>query len=142
MQAVRACPVCRQVTHYVTPSLVWPADEDEKEAIRDAYKNKLASIDCRRAVPLPSEALATSALTMRSDSVLQASSKIIPSCSACLTSEGYPQCWPVLRRFFDYGRGTCPFSTSCMYRHAYRNGQLEVSERLACKYLRVFFQHM
>lgn len=47
MQAVRACPVCRQVTHYVTPSLVWPADEDEKEAIRDAYKNKLGSIDCR-----------------------------------------------------------------------------------------------
>jgi len=75
MQAVRACPVCRQVTHYVTPSLVWPADEDEKEAIMGAYKNKLGSIDCR---------------------------------------------------FFDFGSGTCPFSTSCMYRHAYKNGQLEV----------------
>ena len=63
------------MTHYVTPSLVWPADEDEKESIRGAYKNKLASIDCRN---------------------------------------------------FDFGAGTCPFSTSCMYRHAYRNGQLEV----------------
>ena len=67
--------MCRQVTHYVTPSLVWPADEDEKDAIRGAYRNKLASIDCRN---------------------------------------------------FDFGSGTCTFSTSCMYRHAYRNGQLEV----------------
>ena len=75
VQAVRACPVCRQVTHYVTPSMVWPADEEEKEAIQSAYKAKLASIDCR---------------------------------------------------FFSHGSGTCPFSTSCMYRHAYRNGQLEV----------------
>ena len=75
LQAVRACPVCRQVTHYVTPSMVWPADEEEKEAIQSAYKTKLASIDCR---------------------------------------------------FFSHGSGTCPFSTSCMYRHAYRNGQLEV----------------
>ena len=46
-----------------------------KEAIRGAYVNKLASIDCRN---------------------------------------------------FDFGAGTCPFSTSCMYRHAYKNGQLEV----------------
>ena len=75
LQAVRACPVCRQVTHYVTPSMVWPADEDEKDAIRGAYINKLASIACRK---------------------------------------------------FDFGAGTCPFSTSCMYRHAYKNGQLEV----------------
>ncbi len=67
--------MCRQVTHYVTPSLVWPADEDEKAAIRGAYKNKLGSIDCRN---------------------------------------------------FDFGSGTCPFGTSCMYRHAYKNGQLEV----------------
>lgn len=67
--------MCRQVTHYVTPSLVWPADEDEKDAITGAYRNKLASIDCRN---------------------------------------------------FDFGAGSCPFSTSCMYRHAYRNGQLEV----------------
>ncbi len=75
LQAVRACPVCRQATHYVTPSLVWPADEDEKEAIMGAYRNKLASIDCRN---------------------------------------------------FDFGAGTCPFGTSCMYLHAYKNGQLEV----------------
>lgn len=28
---------------------------------------------------------------------------------------------------FDFGDGTCPFGSSCFYRHAYRNGRLEVS---------------
>lgn len=27
---------------------------------------------------------------------------------------------------FDFGDGTCPFGTSCFYRHAYRDGRLEV----------------
>ena len=75
MQALRTCPVCRQKTDFVTPSLVWPGSAQEKEAILGAYRAKLASIDCR---------------------------------------------------YFDFGEGKCPFSTSCMYRHAYKNGQLEV----------------
>lgn len=29
-------------------------------------------------------------------------------------------------RHFAFGDGTCPFSTSCFYRHAYRDGRLEV----------------
>lgn len=76
MQAVRTCPVCRQTSHFVTPSMTWPCSQEEKAAIIDAYKTKLSSIDCR---------------------------------------------------YFDFGGGTCPFSTSCMYRHAYKNGQLAVS---------------
>lgn len=28
---------------------------------------------------------------------------------------------------FDFGDGTCPFGTSCFYRHAYRDGRLEVN---------------
>lgn len=28
-------------------------------------------------------------------------------------------------RHFDFGRGSCPFGTSCLYRHAYPNGQLQ-----------------
>lgn len=31
---------------------------------------------------------------------------------------------------FDFGDGQCPFGTSCFYRHAYRDGRLEV--RLLC----------
>lgn len=30
-------------------------------------------------------------------------------------------------RHFNYGEGTCPFGTSCMYRHAYPDGRLEES---------------
>jgi E3 ubiquitin-protein ligase makorin len=29
---------------------------------------------------------------------------------------------------FDFGEGKCPFGTSCFYRHAYKDGSLEVSE--------------
>ncbi|KAG2439538.1 hypothetical protein HXX76_004891 [Chlamydomonas incerta] len=72
--AVRTCPICRTPTHFVTPSLVWPATPEEKETIVGAYKNKLGTIDCRH---------------------------------------------------FAFGDGTCPFSTSCFYRHAYRDGRLE-----------------
>ena len=83
MQALRTCPICRQKTNFVTPSLVWPGSLEEKAAILGAYRAKLGSIDCRH---------------------------------------------------FNLGEGTCPFSTSCMYRHAYPNGQLEVSwEAATCR---------
>ncbi len=29
-------------------------------------------------------------------------------------------------RHFDFGEGRCPFGTSCFYKHAYRDGSLEV----------------
>ncbi|CAM6097259.1 unnamed protein product [Calypogeia fissa] len=71
---VRACPVCRVVSHYVIPSVTWFSTAEEKEEIVNGYKKKLSSLDCR---------------------------------------------------YFDYGNGTCPFGTSCFYKHAYRDGRLE-----------------
>ncbi|GIL77655.1 hypothetical protein Vretifemale_7147 [Volvox reticuliferus] len=73
--AVRTCPVCRTPTHFVTPSLVWPASAEEKACIVAAYKEKLCTIDCKH---------------------------------------------------FNFGQGTCPFSTSCFYRHMYKDGRMEV----------------
>ncbi|CAI5467593.1 unnamed protein product [Closterium sp. Yama58-4] len=45
--AVRACPVCRVRSHFVTPSVVWFFSEEEKQAIIEGYKRKLKSTDCR-----------------------------------------------------------------------------------------------
>jgi E3 ubiquitin-protein ligase makorin len=28
-------------------------------------------------------------------------------------------------RHFDFGKGTCPFGTSCFYKHAYKDGRRE-----------------
>ncbi|GIL49837.1 hypothetical protein Vafri_6155 [Volvox africanus] len=72
--AVRTCPICRTPTHFVTPSLVWPASAEEKAGIVAAYKEKLCTIDCKH---------------------------------------------------FNFGQGTCPFSTSCFYRHMYKDGRME-----------------
>ncbi|KAK4488626.1 hypothetical protein RD792_004395 [Penstemon davidsonii] len=33
--------------------------------------------------------------------------------------------WSIDCRNFDFGNGTCPFGTSCFYKHAYRDGRLE-----------------
>lgn len=44
---MRTCPECRLVTHFVTPSTVWPASVEAKKRIVDCYKTHLASIDCR-----------------------------------------------------------------------------------------------
>uniref|UniRef100_A0A0D6R3J6 RING-type E3 ubiquitin transferase n=1 Tax=Araucaria cunninghamii TaxID=56994 RepID=A0A0D6R3J6_ARACU len=71
---LRACPICRKVSHFVTPSVIWYSSPEEKQEIIDNYKNKLSSIDCR---------------------------------------------------YFDFGNGTCPFGTSCFYKHAYKDGRLE-----------------
>lgn len=45
--ALRTCPLCRLPSHFVTPSTVWPASPEEKEAVVGGYRAKLASIDCR-----------------------------------------------------------------------------------------------
>ena len=39
--AVRACPVCRVRSHYVTPSVVWFFSPEEKQEIVGGYKHKL-----------------------------------------------------------------------------------------------------
>ena len=72
--AVRACPLCRAPSHFVVPSTVWFADEEDKDAIIQRYVSRLNNIDCRH---------------------------------------------------FNQGAGTCPFGTSCFYRHRYADGTLE-----------------
>ncbi|KQK18474.1 E3 ubiquitin-protein ligase makorin isoform X1 [Brachypodium distachyon] len=72
--ALRACPICRKLSYYVIPSVLWYFSKEEKMEIIDNYKSKLKSIDCK---------------------------------------------------YFDFGTGTCPFGTSCFYKHAYRDGRLE-----------------
>lgn len=47
VQALRTCPLCRQASHFVTPSKVWPRTPEEKARIIEEYKEKLASIDCK-----------------------------------------------------------------------------------------------
>ncbi|CAM8970695.1 unnamed protein product [Rhodiola kirilowii] len=64
--ALRACPVCRKLSHFVIPSVVWYFSKEEKQEIVDNYKAKLKSIDCRH---------------------------------------------------FNFGTGSCPFGTSCFYKH-------------------------
>lgn len=71
---VRACPVCRVVSHYVIPSVIWYSNPEEKQEIVDGYKSKLSGIDCRH---------------------------------------------------FDFGNGSCPFGTSCFYKHVYKDGTRE-----------------
>ncbi|XP_011625473.1 E3 ubiquitin-protein ligase makorin [Amborella trichopoda] len=71
---LRACPICRKLSYFVIPSVIWYSTKEEKQEIIDSYKSKLSSIDCR---------------------------------------------------YFDFGQGTCPFGTSCFYKHAYRDGTLE-----------------
>ncbi|KAG6395046.1 hypothetical protein SASPL_145637 [Salvia splendens] len=72
--AVRACPLCRRLSYFVIPSVVWYSSSEEKQEIVQSYKTKLRSIDCKH---------------------------------------------------FDFGNGTCPFGTSCFYRHAFHDGRLE-----------------
>ncbi|XP_010257279.1 PREDICTED: E3 ubiquitin-protein ligase makorin isoform X2 [Nelumbo nucifera] len=72
--ALRACPICRKLSYFVIPSVIWYSTKEEKQEIINGYKAKLRSIDCR---------------------------------------------------YFDFGNGTCPFGTSCFYKHAFRDGHLE-----------------
>ncbi|GER32378.1 zinc finger (CCCH-type/C3HC4-type RING finger)family protein [Striga asiatica] len=72
--ALRACPICRKLSYFVIPSVIWYFSEEEKSGIVESYKAKLKSIDCKH---------------------------------------------------FDFGSGSCPFGTSCFYKHAYRDGRLE-----------------
>lgn len=43
----RSCPICRTLTHFVTPSFNWPASAKQKSAIIEKYKENLSSIDCK-----------------------------------------------------------------------------------------------
>ncbi|EOA31026.1 hypothetical protein CARUB_v10014172mg [Capsella rubella] len=44
---LRACPICRKLSYFVVPSVVWYSTPEEKKEIIDIYKAKLRSIDCK-----------------------------------------------------------------------------------------------
>lgn len=71
---LRACPICRKLSYFVIPSVLWYFSKEEKDEIVDSYMAKLKSIDCK---------------------------------------------------YFDFGSGSCPFGTSCFYKHSYHDGSLE-----------------
>ncbi|XWS35499.1 hypothetical protein CRYUN_Cryun20dG0002600 [Craigia yunnanensis] len=45
--ALRACPICRKLSYFVIPSIIWYCTPEEKQEIVDSYKAKLRSIDCK-----------------------------------------------------------------------------------------------
>ncbi|XP_015881784.3 putative RING-type E3 ubiquitin transferase C3H69 isoform X2 [Ziziphus jujuba] len=45
--ALRACPICRKLSYFVIPSVIWYSTKEEKQEIIDNYKAKLRSIDCK-----------------------------------------------------------------------------------------------
>lgn len=47
VEAVRSCPECRVVSHYVVPSEYWVETQDEKDKLIADYKNSLKKQHCR-----------------------------------------------------------------------------------------------
>lgn len=39
--ALRACPICRKVSYFVIPSVIWYSTKEEKQEIVESYKSKL-----------------------------------------------------------------------------------------------------
>ncbi|KAF3494838.1 hypothetical protein DY000_02055321, partial [Brassica cretica] len=39
---LRACPICRKLSYFVVPSVIWFSDPDEKKEIMDNYRDKLS----------------------------------------------------------------------------------------------------
>ncbi|CAG7897548.1 unnamed protein product [Brassica rapa] len=44
---LRACPICRKLSYFVVPSVIWFSAPEEKKEIMDNYRDKLRSIDCK-----------------------------------------------------------------------------------------------
>ncbi|THG00173.1 hypothetical protein TEA_003366 [Camellia sinensis var. sinensis] len=42
---LRACPICRKVSYFVIPSVIWYSTKEEKQEIVDSYKAKLSQLD-------------------------------------------------------------------------------------------------
>ncbi|KAM7262885.1 hypothetical protein ACFE04_000568 [Oxalis oulophora] len=45
--SLRACPICRKLSYFVIPSVIWYASSEEKNEIVENYHAKLRSIDCK-----------------------------------------------------------------------------------------------
>lgn len=39
--SLRACPLCRKLSYFVIPSVIWYCTKEEKQEIIDSYKSKL-----------------------------------------------------------------------------------------------------
>ncbi|KFK35506.1 hypothetical protein AALP_AA5G293500 [Arabis alpina] len=44
---LRACPICRKLSYFVVPSVIWFSAPQQKKEIIDNYREKLRSIDCK-----------------------------------------------------------------------------------------------
>ncbi|KAJ1565023.1 hypothetical protein HK096_005004 [Nowakowskiella sp. JEL0078] len=72
----QSCPICREITFFITPSSIWLSDPAEKKKLIEDYKAKLSTIDCKH---------------------------------------------------FNFGvaDASCPFGSSCFYRHVNKDGVKE-----------------
>jgi len=43
--ALRACPICRQLSYFVIPSVIWYSTQEEKQEIVNSYKDRLKYFD-------------------------------------------------------------------------------------------------
>ena len=41
------CPICRVNSHFITPTTIWPRNEEEKAAAIDAYVTRMSKIPCK-----------------------------------------------------------------------------------------------
>ncbi|CAG8518464.1 703_t:CDS:2 [Paraglomus occultum] len=46
-QVIRSCPVCRVNTYFVTPSMCWISEREEKKRVVEEYKRKCSTIPCK-----------------------------------------------------------------------------------------------
>ena len=86
--ALRACPICRKLSYFVVPSVIWYSSKEEKREIVDGYMDKLGY-----------------PLTLRDLIDIQD--------LTLLTISAYRS---IDCRYFDFGNGSCPFGASCFYR--------------------------
>eukprot|EP00052_Salpingoeca_macrocollata_P009515 m.75012 g.75012 ORF g.75012 m.75012 type:complete len:424 (-) comp17137_c0_seq1:88-1359(-) len=77
MSTTRACPLCRETSHFVIPSILWYKDEQQKQRVIEQYKENMQHKDCKH---------------------------------------------------YDFGKGSCPFGSSCFYRHADKSGKVDQSK--------------
>jgi hypothetical protein len=47
LEQARRCPICREQSHFITPSQYWPKDAAEKAATIAVYQGKMKKIPCR-----------------------------------------------------------------------------------------------
>ncbi|XP_065830116.1 uncharacterized protein [Oscarella lobularis] len=74
---IRACPICRVPSWFVTPSITWIVEDEEKKRLIDEYKQALSAKPCR---------------------------------------------------YYNFGNGSCPFGTSCFYKHVAVDGTVQIPD--------------